>query len=313
MKSSGRASLSFNSGYEFRLLMGRHCSLPALLTRKILTLLVVSLAMSGCDKNQLTPFDSKNTAPIVSNLLVSPDSIYIDNLTPSNGEYAVSTNIGVAASDGDGPSDLAAVTADVIRPDGTLAASGVMLHDDGMAPDSVAGDRFYSGTAQFTLIRAQAGRYQIRVSASDRKGAMSNGLQSVLKLSRRNSPPTIGSVFVPDTVNLPTSEYILVQFTASAADSDGLNDIQQVYFYRIEPVDPTQTRFQMRDDGNLDPPVTVGNIAVTSGDDVAGDGRYSFLIPLRSTDTRRTNLFGFRAVDTFGDTSATIQKYFTVR
>ncbi len=58
----------------------------------------------------------------------------------------MSADVRVTAADSDGSSTSAAVTADVIRPDGTLAATGVTLHDDGVAPDSVAGDGFYAVT-----------------------------------------------------------------------------------------------------------------------------------------------------------------------
>jgi hypothetical protein len=284
-----------------------------ILTRSLFLGLIALLMISGCDKNQLASLDSKNSTPIVSQLRFSPDSVYIDNLTPVNGQYTITTTVRAAALDNDGYSDLAAITVDVLRSNGVLAIGGVALKDDGVLPDSIRPDGIFSGLVNFSLTRAQSGQYQIRVSAIDKQGSVSNSLAGEFKLTRRNSAPTLFNVVMPDTVDLPNSGYITVQFTASASDSDGLADIRQVFFRRLAPFDSSQTRFIMKDDGSLEPPITVGGISVRSGDNVAGDGRFSFLIPLLSTSTRRTSLFDFQAVDTFGDTSASVQMYLTVR
>lgn len=271
------------------------------------------LAVGGCDKNQLTPLDSNSVPPFLSNLQFNPDSVYIDSVIPSNGQYSISTTVRVKASDSDGLADIASVFVDVIRSNGTVAVSNIGLGDKGVGPDSLRGDGVFSGTVTFTLTRAQAGRYEVRVRAIDKNGSESNSLVGQLRLARRNASPVLLYATTPDTIDLPTSGYVTVQFTASASDSDGLADIRQVFFRRLNPVDTTQTRFFMKDDGSLEPPVIVGGISVGSGDDIAGDGRFSFLVPLLSTTTRRTNLFGFQAIDSFGDTSATVQRYFTVR
>jgi hypothetical protein len=163
------------------------------------------------------------------------------------------------------------------------------------------------------LSRADAGKYIISVDALDASGFTSNIVFTTLIIARRNSAPLLSTLSAPDTVSLPVSGYVTVQFTVAASDSDGLTDIRQVFFRRISPVDPTGTRFTMRDDGNQDPPVTVGSISVRSGDRGAGDGSFSFLLPLPFDATRRTNIFGFQAVDSFGDTSATILHSLTVR
>ncbi len=273
------------------------------------------LTLFGCDKNQLEPFDSKDTPPLVSTLQLSPDSINIDNLVPSNGVYNVSVIVRVKASDIDGPSDIISVLVDALRSDASIAVSGNELRDDGVATDSLRGDGVFSGPIAITLSRSQAGRYGVRVRAIDRNGSESNSLVNQLTLARRNSAPVLLNATTPDTIDLPASGYLTVQFTASASDSDGLADIRQVFFRRLIPIDTSQTRFFMKDDGGLDPAVIVAGISLRSGDDIAGDGRFSFLIPVFPfpTTARRTNLFGFQAIDSFGDTSATIQHYFTTR
>src|SRR5437773_6741272 len=107
------------------------------------------LALGGCDKNQLAPIDSQDAAPVVRQLELTPDSIYIENLTPVNGLYTVSATVRATATDLDGAFDLVGVTVDAIRGDGSLAASGVALHDNGLSPDSVQDDGIFSGSIQF--------------------------------------------------------------------------------------------------------------------------------------------------------------------
>lgn len=310
----GLVKTSFVSGTRhpyFEMVLSPPFSFVRTWVRAVVPVLFVLVA--GCDKNPSGLMDSKNSAPSVSDLHFSPDSVNIDNLTPSNGSYTVSTLVRARADDNDGHADLAGVKVDIVMTEGSVAVAGFPLRDDGVGPDTARGDGIFSGIVQFQLTRAQAGRWQVRVSAVDQRGTISNSLAALLNLARRNSPPFLTDVVVPDSVNLPQSGYILVQFTATAFDSDGLADVRTVYFRRIAPIDSNQTRFILKDDGGVDPPVNIGGIPVRSGDDVPGDGRFSFLIPLLSTSTRRTNIFGFQAIDSFGDTSTTVQRSFTIR
>ena len=282
-------------------------------TKSVLVSSLFLSAILGCEQNQLGTIDTRNTAPFLSNILLSPDSIFVDDLTPDNGLYTIFSAVRVDAKDPDGSSDIAAVRYDVIGVAGTIVASGIELRDDGIAPDSIAGDDLFSAPIRISLTRPQARPYLIRVFAMDRKGDLSVSLYQQLKITRRNSAPQLFDLLVPDSIDLPSSGYVTVQFQVSAADSDGLADIQQVHFRRLDPVDPSETRFIMKDDGSADPAVGFGGIFLRSGDDVAGDGRFSFLIPVFSSASRRTNLFGFQAVDGFGDTSATALGFLTIR
>ena len=283
----------------FRFFVGSIVPRNLLLTGFLL-FLAGSFLSTGCDKNQLSPFDSGNTAPIVRDLHITPDSIYIDNLTPTNGEYAVSVIVNVGAADSDGVFDLAEVSADVIRPDGSSTLTGIVLHDDGLAPDTVAGDGKFSGSAEFKLTRAQAGRYLVKVSATDRVGAMSNALMNGLKLARRNSVPVLSNLDAPDSIIRPQTGSLLFSMTIAASDSDGLSDISQVYFKSLNSSDPT-AKFFLYDDGG-----TILHNGVLSGDQLAGDGTYSIIVQLPSSASAGERLFAFQCQDTFGDTSAVL-------
>ncbi len=267
------------------------------------SLLLAAALLAGCDKNQLAPIDSRNFAPLVSQLTFSPDSVYLDALTPSNGEYTVTTTVRARASDSDG--NLSAVTADLFMADGSLAAGGIPLHDDGSSPDSVAGDGIFSRSLQFQVTRAQAGSWQIRVSAIDDRGASSNFLSGRFRLARRNAAPWIFGLNAPDSLTRPTVGSFLFFMAISAADSDGLTDIQQVYFRNLDS--PSQQRIFLLDDGG------VLHNGITSGDSLAGDGRFSVIVQLPDTVSARTFHFQFQAADSFGDTSASLIHSLTVR
>jgi hypothetical protein len=266
---------------------------------------ILFLSQLSCEKNNLGTIDASKDVPQLSNASVTPDSIYIDNITPVGGQYQISAAIRVNATVGSPTNQT--VTAIIIRPN-----SASELQQLTLAPSSGG---VFSAQVQFSISRAQAGKYRILFSSRTSEGLLGNSIELPLKLGRRNSLPILQNVSMPDSVNLHPTDTLRVQFTSTVSDSDGLSDIREMFFQRISPADPT--KFQMKDDGNLDPPIEIGprgaGIFVRSGDDVAGDGRYSFLIPLTPTATRRTNVFRFQAVDSFGDTSASIIDSLTVR
>jgi hypothetical protein len=267
-----------------------------------------TLLLTGCEQSKLGTVDVSTDIPFVTQATVSPDSIFIDSLTPQSGQYPISAIVSVRVIS---PGSRPTVTATVVRPNGSDVVAQFTLRDDGASPDQIASDSIYTAQIQFTVERAQAGRYRIRFQATTSSTVVSNVLERSLKLGRRNSAPILRSVSIPDSISVPLSDTIRVQFTATVSDSDGLADIREMAFQRISPPDPT--KFFMKDDGGLEPPVNVGGIPVRSGDDVAGDGRYSFLIPITPTATRRTNVFLFQAVDSFGDTSRSIIDSLIVR
>lgn len=262
----------------------------------------------GCEKSKFGTVDVSTDIPSITDAVLTPDSIFIDSLTPQNGRYVIYAVVRVRVVSAEGNPTVSAV---VGRPNSPDVVAQFTLRDDGASPDQAARDSIYTAQIQFTIERAHAGRYRVRLEATTASGSASNVLERALKLGRRNSAPLLQSVSLPDSISVPVSDTIKVQFTATVTDSDGLADIREMAFRRISPPDPT--KFFMKDDGGLEPPVSVGGIPVGSGDDIAGDGRYSFLIPITPSATRRTNVFLFQAVDSFGDTSRSIIDSLLVR
>jgi hypothetical protein len=198
------------------------------------------------------------------------------------------------------------LTANVLRPVTAEEVARVSLRDDGISPDQTANDSIYSGNVVFSIQRANAGRYRVQFIATTSEGMISNILEKPLKLSRRNSIPRLSDLNAPDTLQRPTTGSLLFSMSIAAADSDGLQDVQEVVFQNLNSI--SQQRLPLLDDGGVRQPN-----GITSGDVAAGDGIYSTIVQLPDTVSPRTFLFKFQARDLFGDTSAAILHNFTVR
>lgn len=276
----------------------------------LVSLTLFTVLIIGCEKNNLVPGDLQTEIPLLSNPTVAPDSIYLDNLAPSSGNYSVSTVVRVKMRF---HGSNQTILAKVLRPTTSDVVSSATLRDDGIAPDPLANDSVYSGQIQFSVTRALAGRYRIQVVAQTAEGYQSNIIEKSFKLTRRNAAPKLGNVSSPDSVNLPVTGFISVQFTAAVSDSDGLADIREVFFKR----DTLSTKFFLRDDGgttvNVFDTSATGAIRLSTGDVVAGDGTFSILLPVTTSNSRGTRTLKFQAIDSFGDTSNIIQRSFTIR
>ena len=271
---------------------------------KIILTCTLAVLLVSCEKNNLGMIDTSKEVPQLSNASVTPDSIYLDNLTPIGGQYQIAATIRVTSTIASTVSQT--VTATIYRPNSSSEFQHLTL---------VPASGGYSGQIQFTASRAQAGRYRVRFSSQNEGGLQSNAVELPLKLGRRNSRPVLSNLNAPTTAEIPNrpQDSVNVVFAVTASDSDGLSDIRLV---RLNP-----TQFVLIDDGSLGPPNAFrdpNNIVVTrrSGDAAAGDGIYSITIPLlfsSSVDTARTDTYQFQATDSFGDTSATIVHQITLR
>lgn len=263
-------------------------------------LLSASIPFSpGCEESDLAPFDVKGTPPTVTSVTVGPFAVNIDTLTPNNGVYSVAAVVTARVSDVDGGEGIGA-TAEILRPSTSSPFVQFSPHDDGVAPDPTAGDGIYSARLTFELTRAQAGRYRIRVFALDNQGLQSNVSEISWFALRNNAAPTLSNLAAPDTLTRPQVGSLLFSMSVVAADSDGLADIREVYFRNLDS--PSQSKIFLWDDGGI-----------IHGDPVAGDGGFSVIVQLPDTVSPRTFRFLFQAEDTFGDTSASLLHFLTVR
>ncbi len=122
-----------------------------------------------------------------------------------------------------------------------------------------------------------------------------------MNVMRNNSKPVISNLSAPDTLRIPVSGVRLFLIAVSASDSDGLGDIAEVYFKSINSSNPN-FRFSLFDDGAI----------TTHGDTVAGDGRFSGVFRIDSSNTPGTKEFRFWARDNTGALSDSLIHFITV-
>ena len=261
--------------------------------------------LAGCEDPGTGTLDPRGNPPFLKDAAVTPDSINLGSLTPGPSGLLAAAIATVRVTDPDQGGVLtAAVEVYPLAHEPPLASTA--LHDDGVAPDANAGDGVFSARVQFPVTESDAGRYRVRFSAVDELGLRGNTVERSLLLARpkENASPELSALVAPDTVTLPASGSLLVTMSVAVTDSDGYGDIRDVYFRSLNSSDPTR-RFFLKDDGGTGTP--------SSGDAVAGDGRFSIVIQLPSTTPRRDYAFAFQASDAPGDTSATLLHVLTVR
>ena len=125
-----------------------------------------------------------------------------------------------------------------------------------------------------------------------------------------NIPPVISnSVIEPDTVVVTQPTIIFTSIEVS--DSNGQNDIQEVYFISYRPDSTTNgNKVQLFDDGSCCP---IPPFNQPSGDLVAGDGIFTRTIQVDQTNQKGTYRFEFQAEDRLGALSNIINHYVLIQ
>jgi hypothetical protein len=238
---------------------------------------VVALLRSGQRSNAVRRtllLTKNNQPPALGNPTIRTFSIA--------GSDSVRVTVAISVSDPDGIADIARVS---LHPHNVSDSVVRQLHDDGNLDlgDVLPGDGIYSSI--FPIVPAGSlDDVSFDFVAVDRHNLAS----PVLTRSLRNSPPVISIVSVPDTIRRPTSGTMNIIFRVAVTDSNGLADIDSVYFINLNS--QSQTRFPMFDDGDL----------TIHGDAVAGDGIYSEIVTISSSNTPGTPTFRFAVVDRRG-------------
>ncbi len=201
--------------------------------------------------------------------------------------------IAIPVSDSDGYADVAGV---MIRAHNAYDSTIHDLADDGsvQSGDQLTGDGVFT-TMLWVHPVLSFGEVQLEIVATDAGGALS----AAVRRSLDNHPPVIVSLSVPDSILRPLSGSTPILFQLTAADPDGLQDIDSVYFRNYSAITPTN--FLMFDDGQF----------ALDGDQTAGDGIYSRIVVIDPSNTLGRKEFHFFVTDKSGAT-ATIIKYITI-
>lgn len=263
----------------------------------IVALALLLAVAAGCDSAP-GPEEAGLRPPVVSDLSYEPGAILVDELPPESvtgGVATVPVTAEVRATDRDGDLDRVSW---VLR--GPVAGSAAVA----------SGDFTPSGSGLFRLEEeigfptAVPGRYTLLVFASDRSGRLGNDVRGVIDLLASGTPPAITGVEMPERVTRPAAGQppVPVVIVVTASDPDGLANI-----LRVETRVDGGAALNLCDDGGegaCNPAVT----QAPSGDQVAGDGRFTVTLQVEASNSAGTRTFTFEAVDRSGLRSAVVER-----
>lgn len=269
---------------------------------------LLSLLFLSCERTVDTPVETAYQHPFLSDLMISPGAFNTDTILV-NGETNPQDIITLSMTatlriDIPAGTTVQEVLYDITRPSDRTVWGNGYLRDDGIAPDAVAGDGVYSASVRFSIRRVEGGYFALSVRASTGNMSSSNVLHHQFGVFRSSRAPFLFNLSAPDTVALPPPNAVaLILLTVTANDSDGLADIEEVFFRNLDSPSDTTRKFMMYDDGDLNG---------VSGDSTAGDSVFSLIVQLPSNTTVGTYRFLFEATDRFGTGSNTILHPLTV-
>jgi hypothetical protein len=263
--------------------------------RKFYIAILLFAFIAGCEKN----FDGVVDVNKVSYQVTSLDSL--SNFTYATGDSLITIFLYLNSS-----KYVAQVFCNVIASDDNkLNNDPVILSDNGTNGDETAGDNKFTALFPMSHYYPQ-GTYTINYFVTDNEGSTKQVASSQFTYDngQSNVAPVISNLVLPDTV----ARSVSFIFTVTANDSNGLNDIDVVYFELYRPDNtlvedpPGNTKLLMHDDGDFE----------HYGDDVAGDGIFSYKNSFSSTASTGTWRFVFHAKDRGGLLSNTVEKYVVV-
>lgn len=254
---------------------------------------VAALLLSGCD--QAPGIDSAaGESPVLSAFQFDPQSVSADDpiVDETGSSIRFPLNLDVTATDADG--DLESVAYLIQSP---------LLQSEPILEGELArtqGDQFHREVS-VSIPKGETGVYTVLVYAIDATGAVSDDVRGMLTVGGTGEPPELLDVVVPDTVQRPASgdPPVLLRLMASVSDPDGLTNINSVQFWNVATPD---SRFQMYDDGQFE----------QSGDEEEGDGTYTAVVRIESTNQPGENILAFQASDRSGLTSNIVEKTIVV-
>lgn len=243
--------------------------------------------LAGCDSAPGTP-ELSERPPVLRNLTVSPGSV----VAVAGAETTVDLTVSWTAQDADG--DVERIFVVVQSPDRGQAALGTAEKEIGPGAGQA--------TVQVTFPAGSAGPHPVIVSASDARGRVSNMLIGSVDVVGGSEPPVISALEVPDRITRPAAGEppVAVPLIALVDDPDGLANID-----RVEVQVNGSVALQMCDDGGQG---SCNSGFGSSGDQTAGDGRYTLTIQLTSSNAPGVNTFAFKAIDRSGLESLVITR-----
>ena len=265
--------------------------------------LLVGLALISCEKEKSGTTDITLSAPFISSTSLTTSSINLDTTSTGavirqpNGTYTITDSLAAVVTDPLGTSDLQLIIYHIYSPGSSSPfASGTMARVSVSESTATFLKRF-----SFTIPRSDIGEYKVEVLARSQADLESNSLVASIVITRNNSIPQLFGLLAPDTLVRPNTGYRIVRFAVTARDSDGLNDITNVFFKADSSSSP-DINFPMYDDGNI----------AFDGDSVANDGRFAVIIPIYPNALIGNKGFRFWAQDRSGALSNPLSHFIEI-
>ncbi|PIQ60949.1 MAG: hypothetical protein COV99_10105 [Bacteroidetes bacterium CG12_big_fil_rev_8_21_14_0_65_60_17] len=255
-------------------------------------LLAGAFLMAGCDSAPGTE-DVFQQPPVVGGLVVTPDIVAA---TPG-AETQVEILVSFTATDANDDLDQVFVTVQASASGGAPLGQEILPATRGRQEARVL----------VTLPAGTAGSFPVVVTASDARGSVGNKLVGRLDVTGSSAPPEIVDIDMPDTAQRPTAGQppVTIPIVATVTDPDGRANIA-----RVEVVVNGSVTLLLCDDGDRG---TCNAGFGSSGDETAGDGRYTLTIALAAENAAGPNSFTFKAVDRTGLESAPVTRILEVQ
>jgi len=288
---------------------------------------IASLLFWSCENNKSGNVDPNWVPPLLVATAINHSSFNLDSVSTNyvdslgKNRYRIYLQINALAIE---PASAPMAILRLYKPKAASPFAKYSFDGNKTGTDSI----IYVKNIEFDIQRSDIGTFRLEFYLQSSAGSISNSMMRSFIVTRRNSPPKILSVSMPDSLTIghipsPDSAFLL---SAAVSDSDGISDIELAGFYSIKPDGSTGNcgnSIQLYDDGSqrvIFPP------DFRSGDRILGDGVYSFRIPLLtrvknscnpppdSVNTQRGDYtFVFFATDKSGAESDTVQKVIRVK
>ncbi len=261
--------------------------------KRIVALIFTTLFLSCGDNTTLN--EPKGIAPELISLQVSPDTVFF-GLLPTDAQARARVAFGFSATVKQVDLRATSLRAELLNARGeTIATKEIALQN-------TASQFSVSDTLALLLRRSEIEPFTIAVNAFDEFGRSGGNARASVVVRPPNARPQLLSAFSPDTVRI--GEFLVLRATVN--DSDGLGDIASVFYFSRRPDGVLANQgnpIQMYDDGGVNP---------FSGDEVAGDGIYSFRAQVPPTSLLGTFTYTFYARDRFNAQSDSLVRQTTI-
>jgi len=244
------------------------------------------MLFTSCEKKDDSIIDPNLTFPNIISYYINPDNLNSDTV------YCIA---GATVQSEEAVSN---VSVKFYSLNNTLLFTTI-LSDNGVYPDSIAGDGRYTGIMNYVFQCREVGNHVVEFIATNRSGLNSPPiLTNVTVIRNPNNLPVVSNlIVVPESTRVNQDVFLI--FMVTATDTDGQCDIEKVFYTGFQPNGNPLTLRKLYDDGSC---CLIDGTNATSGDTTANDTKFTRKLFGAPNQTGYYRYF-IRAVDRSGDTS----------